>query len=283
MNKLATHNVWTQRLQQIDTPVQEIRFPAASHETRRLDQDEEWCEAVIDGEPQRLRFHDYHENFSVPGLYEKLFYEKLECCSPSCIVNLLTQIRDDLGIGPEELRVLDFGAGNGMVGDEFQASGSDRIVGVDILPEAKEAAMRDRPGIYDRYVVADLTAPDPAVDDVLQSSELNCLASVAALGYGDIPPTAFLQALDYIATPGWLAFNIKEDFLQDTAGPFSRMVRQLNERGIIQTQCYRRYQHRVSVAGEPLYYVAMIALKQQPLPEEFKAEWGLEANLASAD
>ena len=56
-----------------------------------------------------------------------------------------------------KLRVLDVGAGNGMVGEELDRMGARHIVGVDIIPEAKEAAERDRPGVYDDYFVVDLT------------------------------------------------------------------------------------------------------------------------------
>jgi hypothetical protein len=51
---------------------------------------------------------------------------------------------------------------------------------------------------------------------------------VAALGFGDIPPLAFFAAVKQIRTDGWLAFNIKESFLDhsDQAG-FSRLIREL--------------------------------------------------------
>ncbi len=99
--------------------------------------------------------------------------------------------------------------------------------------------------------------------------DANCLTTVAALGFGDIPPQAFVKALDLIATPGWLAFNLKEDFLRerDTSG-FSRLIRRLNRDGYIQTLCYRRYQHRLSVTSEPLHYVAVIARKLKDLDHE---------------
>ena len=41
-----------------------------------------------------------------------------------------------------QLRVLDVGAGNGMVGEELDRMGAKHIVGVDIIPEAAEAAQR---------------------------------------------------------------------------------------------------------------------------------------------
>jgi hypothetical protein len=94
------------------------------------------------------------------------------------------------------------------------------------------------------------------------------LVSVAALGFGDIPAKAFLKAFDMIETPGWLGFNIKEDFLDDTNDTgFSRLIKQLNREGIMQIYAYRRYQHRLSITGEPLYYVAMVGRKLKDVPE----------------
>ena len=142
----------------------------------------------------------------------------------------------------------------------------NKIVGVDIINEARQAALRDRPGVYTDYRVTDLTELSRKDEDALRQHKLNCLTTVAALGYGDIPPGAFLKALELISTPGWAAFNIKEDFLHESdQSGFSRLIRQLIQQDYLQPQCYRRYRHRVSMAGEPLFYVAMIAKKCKPV------------------
>ncbi|MEX1231330.1 MAG: methyltransferase domain-containing protein [Planctomycetaceae bacterium] len=263
MQELATDFIWKNRLEQIDSEVEDIHFPDTSD---GVDQDEEWCEVVVKGKRRRIRFHNYAEVFRVPGLYEELFYEQLKCCSPSYITNLLESVVHEYGESPEEFRVLDVGAGNGMVGDELQQLGVQSIVGVDIIPAAKEATFRDRPDVYDSYRVTDLTDLSETDEESFRRSNVNCLTTVAALGFGDIPPLAFAKALDLIATPGWLAFNLKESFLreQDESG-FSRLIRRLNREGYIQTLCYRRYQHRVSMTGQPLYYVAVIARKLRHL------------------
>ncbi len=50
------------------------------------------------------------------------------------------------------LRVLDLGAGNGVVGEELKKRGVSRLVGVDIITEAQAATERDRPGVInDNY------------------------------------------------------------------------------------------------------------------------------------
>jgi len=165
--------------------------------------------------------------------------------------------------------VLDVGAGNGMVCDELRDVGVENVVGVDIIPEAREATKRDRPGVYDEYRVVDLTDLSEGAEKDLRKFDFNCLTTVAALGFGDIPALAFAKALDLINTPGWVAFNLKEDFLheRDESG-FSRLIRQLNRDEYLQTHCYRRYRHRLSIAGEPLYYVAVVAQKLRNLDDK---------------
>lgn len=266
MYQVATDAVWRSRMETIDSEVDDLRMPETID---GLDQDQEWCEVVVDGKKRRIRFHDYADVFRIPGLYEEIFYENLKCCSPNYIANLLESVVREYGETPDEFRVLDVGAGNGMVGDELHSLGVESIVGIDITPAAKEATERDRPDVYDDYRVTDLTDLPEVEEERLRRQDANCLTTVAALGFGDIPPLAFAKALDLIATPGWLAYNLKESFLceQDESG-FSRLIRRLNREGYIQTLCYRRYQHRISVSGEPLYYLAVVARKLKDLDNE---------------
>ena len=242
-----------------------IRFPEAN---RKLDQDEEWCEVELDGRWKRIRLHDYHEVFDVPGLYEAIFCRRLKCSSPQRVVGLLDDVLSDFVQDMEDLRVLDVGAGNGMVGHELRTAGVEAVYGVDIIPEARSAALRDRPEVYADYCISDLTNPENPDYEVLRAAELNALVVVAALGYGDIPPAAFVQACNLIEEDGWLAFNIKETFLdedEDDTG-FCALIRRLCKEGHIQIQAYRRYQHRLSLGGQPLHYIAMVARKLRSIP-----------------
>ena len=238
-----------------------IRFP----DGRDHEQDQEWCEVRLDGESRRIRFHDYAEIFAHPGLYEQIFYEELECDSPRTVADLLGEHLDANG-GSSELDVLDIGAGNGMVAEQMQSLGARSIVGVDILEAAADAAERDRPGAYDDYFVVDLTDIPPALCAELESRCFSCLTTVAALGFGDIPPAAFAAAYKLIEPGGTIAFTIKEDFIAagDESG-FSRLVHRALEDGSMKLCARRRYRHRLSVSGEPLHYHAMIAEKQGEL------------------
>ena len=234
-----------------------------------FDQDEEFCEITLDGERRRIRFHDYHEIYSIPGLYEHLFYELLECDSPRTVAESLRDQLAATGREPGELRVFEVGAGNGMVGRELAELGVRTIVGVDIIPEAKMAADRDRPGVYEDYLVLDLTNIPPDTKRELEGRDFNCMVTVAALGFGDIPPNAFAEAYNLVEEGGLVAFNIKEDFISDGDGSgFSRLIKRGLADGALEVRSERRYQHRLSMSGEPLYYVAIVAEKRADLPIE---------------
>ncbi len=242
----------------------EITLPDSSEE---VSQALEWCHVRVgDGEQCRIRFHDYDAVYLVPGLYEQIFCDVLECCSPVTVRRLLEDAIEDTEIAPEDLRVLDLGAGNGMVGEELVELGARRIVGVDILDAAAEAAERDRPGVYEEYVVTDMTSLSDRQRAWLSTFDFNCLTCVAALGFGDIPTAAFVEAYNLVATGGLVAFNIKEEFLngQDTSG-FAELIKAMCKDGIVDVQERERYRHRLSISGEPLHYVAMVVIKRRDL------------------
>jgi 2-polyprenyl-3-methyl-5-hydroxy-6-metoxy-1,4-benzoquinol methylase len=235
----------------------ELPEPAAD-----LAQDEEWYELTVDGEARRIGFHDYAQTFAVPGAYERLFYDMLKCDSPRTVCGLLDEQLSSEGRAPQELRVLDVGAGNGMVGEKLQELEVDQIVGVDIIEEAAGATERDRPGVYDDYHVVDLTAMPERTREELAARRFNCMTSVAALGFGDIPPDAFTEAYNLIEPEGLVGFSLKESMVsgEDSSG-FSRLIEAAIEEGDLTVAREHRYRHRLDMNGDPLYYVAMIGEK----------------------
>ena len=133
-----------------------VRFPpsAAAHD---LDQDEVVFHIIEKGgQKVHIRFHDYDQIYLRPGLYEQLFYDRLKCTSPTKVGELLERALETVREPITALRVLDLGAGNGMMGEVLkERHGVARLVGADIIPEARDAAFRDRPDVYDEYFVAD--------------------------------------------------------------------------------------------------------------------------------
>lgn len=250
-------------LDDIALPEHDLRvsFPEGS---RDVDQDEEWFEFEDHGHRRRLRLHDYASIYDTPGLYESLVYRVLKCRSPERVVRPLETAAAARGRSVGDLRVIDLGAGNGIVGELLRRAGARELVGIDILPEAAKAARRDHPQVYDDYVVTDLTNPEPGAMRRLRDFAPNCLVTVAALGFGDTPPEAFLTAFNLLPPGGWLAMCIKDRFLEeDDDSGFGRLVRGMVADGTIDVLHRERYVHRMSIAGNELHYVAVVARKQR--------------------
>lgn len=241
------------------TPEYEIEFPRHG----ALHQDEEWCLISENGTTREVRFHDYARIYERPGLYERLFHDHLKCSSPATVAGLLARELEQSNVDPRTLSALDFGAGNGMVGKQLMQIGAGTIIGVDILPQAAAAAGRDHPGVYDEYLVLDLTALNDEIRGYLESRALNALTCVAALGFGDIQPAGFAVAYDVVGIGGWLALSIREEFLQVRSGSgFARLIPSLLDRRMVEIRAWHRYRHRLSAAGEPVEYVAIVARKR---------------------
>lgn len=251
-----------------------IQFPALG--TTDLRQDEVYFYLQQSDNKRKIRFHDYDELYKLPGLYEQLFYDRLKCQSPQKVAEILMDSVAQSNHNFTQLRILDFGAGNGMMGDALKKYGVSRLVGVDIIAEARQATERDRPGMYDAYYVADFCNLDQDRREEIASWSFDCLTTVAALGFGDIPPRAFIEAFNIIQSQGWVAFNIKETFLDtsDNSG-FSRMMRELIFSEFLDLYHLERYRHRYSMEGEPLYYFAIAGRKNFDITPGFMHQFGV--------
>ncbi len=239
----------------------ELLFPQVEGQ---LEQDQEWVRIIRGKSHRKIRFHDYGPIYDIPGLYEKLFYEHLKCASPVVLTQMLAAQLNQHGARMADLRALDFGAGNGIVGEQLQKLGCSHVVGLDILPEAMRAAERDRPGVYAAYHVADLSTGAPGS---MASSRFNCLITVAALGFNDIPTRSFLHAFNLVEDLGWVVFNIKERFLSpgDNTG-YREAIESLVGTGALTVVQTQRYCHRLSLTGKQLYYLGVVGRKKRSVP-----------------
>lgn len=150
--------------------------------------DESFVVRHPDGTEQRILVKDYELIYPIPGLYEEIVQQQLECASPRTIVERLADAVRTAERDPADVRVLDVGAGNGVIGEGLRDAGFRVPVGSDALVEARDAAERDRPGLYAEYVIDDGTPQ--AFDDIagaVRRHELNVLTCASALGPGHIP------------------------------------------------------------------------------------------------
>lgn len=253
-----------------------IQFP--KDELTSINQDEAYFYLQGSGGKRKIRFHDYDEIYQVQGLYEQIFYDRLKCTSPVKVASMLESAVKQYQNNFSELRILDLGAGNGMMGEELKKQGVSRLIGVDIIPEAYDAVIRDRPGIYDAYYVEDFTKLEEDKKAEIVSWQCDCMVTVAALGFGDIPTKAFLEAFNIVKSKAWVAFNIKDTFFDtsDESG-FSKMIRELIFSKYLEIYYIERYRHRLSIEGEPLYYFAITGWKTSDAPEDFLESKGIKA------
>ncbi|CAJ1497737.1 hypothetical protein MU0083_001751 [[Mycobacterium] kokjensenii] len=122
---------------------------------------------ATDDDVQILQFDDYSEIHKIPGRCEEPFYSRLRCHSPGEVMDLLERALQTDRESPTELRILDLGAGNGIMGETLTRHGVARLVGVDL----------GRIG--------------GRLHDALKERDFDCLTWVAAPGSGDIPVRAF--------------------------------------------------------------------------------------------
>lgn len=238
----------------------ELALPAPGND---LTQDQEWIVVRTDQGWKKIRLHDYDDVYAVPGLYERWVYDILKCGSPAKIRDLLAKALKAQSVDPSSLCVLDLGAGNGIVAEELGTIGVDTFVGIDIHDQAAEGAQRDRPGLYTDYVIDDLTNLSPRNEARLACHTFNCLTCVAALGFGDIPTEVFAAAFNRVVDGGWIAFTIKDGFLDtDDDSGFADLIQRIRAEGILELANREAYVHRISTNGEELIYNAFIGRKR---------------------
>src|SRR5690606_31549701 len=131
--------------------------------------------------------------------------------------------------------------------------GVNYIVGADILPEARTAALRDRPQVYQYYEVADFCHLTDTQEEKLQRENFNVLTTVAALGFDDVPLDAFRTAYELLEPEGIIGFNIRDKFLDrqaDDSGFHAYITQKLDTE--VEILFEETYVHRLNVAGQPI-------------------------------
>jgi hypothetical protein len=211
-----------------------------------------------DGRAEQLRLHDYERLYSLPGVYEQIVQERLGCASPAKIASLLAAAVDAAGWPRGDVRVIDVAAGNGISGEALAAQGLAPVLGTDIVPAARAAALRDRPGLYDDYLTLDLLALTAEEHSRLRSLRANALTCVAPVGDGasQVPTAAFLAAVSVLGDDALVAY------MHDPSGGVDDVVcaELWRERlGAEATELAReRYRHRLTVNGAAFDMVGVV-------------------------
>jgi trans-aconitate methyltransferase len=221
----------------------------------RSQQEERLTVRWDDGREEVMRLHEYDRVYAVPGLYEEVVQNQLECASPDKLADaLLAEARD-----PASLHVFDVGAGNGVVGEALRSRGVDApMIGLDTDEEAGPAAERDRPGLYQRYLTGGLE--EFPIADLVAEHDLNAFVAAGALGFGHITPEVLHDAWTAFPSGSWLAVTVPQELLDAEDDPMARYFAELRQ-GEHDTEVthVERFQHRLRMSGEPILYDVIVA------------------------
>ncbi|MFJ1749345.1 hypothetical protein ACIOJD_24335 [Streptomyces sp. NPDC088116] len=215
-------------------------------------------EYIALSEHEIVHLHQYTRIYAVPGLYEYVVQERLQCTSPQVAAEGFLRAAARLGLEPGSLTVLDVGAGTGLVGDLVRRGGVAQVVGVDSLAAARVASLRDRPGVYADYVVGDFLRDDTLREE-LRPYALGGLVSAGAFGGTHATPKALDNALAVLPPGAPVAFTIDERWM-DESDPdgFGAAVERLVADGELVVMERTRFQHRVTTTGEPIFYELVV-------------------------
>lgn len=227
-------------------------------EPGRAQGDERFTVELPGGRPKELRVHDYDKVYAIPGLYEAVVQDRLECASPQVLADALTAAVTAAGEALATLRVLDMGAGNGVVAESLRERGVGApFVGLDPEPAAAPAAERDRPGLYEEYFTA--TLEGISVAEAVAEHGLTCLAGAGALGLGHVTRSEIESAWSAFPVGSWLAVTFSEDVLGPEGGELGAFVTALQEAQDTDVVRLERFRHRVTMSGEELFYFVLVA------------------------
>jgi SAM-dependent methyltransferase len=217
-------------------------------------------EYVALGDDDIVHLHDYARIYAIPGLYEHVVQEQLQCRSPQVAADGFLRAAARVGADPASMAVLDVGAGTGLVGELVRRGGVKLVVGVDALPAARTACLRDRPGVYAEYLIGDLASADSTeLRAELREHKPGGLVAAGAFGGTHAPPAALINALALLPPAAPVALTIDERWM-DTSDPdgFGRAVDRLVDQGDLDVFERTRFKHRVTTTGEPIFYELVI-------------------------
>src|SRR6476469_2737941 len=216
-------------------------------------------EYVAPGESEPVHLHDYPRIYAVPGLYEHVVQEQLQCRSPQVAAEGFLRAVAGARLQPSSLTVLDVGAGTGLVGELLLRGGVQRMVGVDALPAARAASVRDRPGVYSDYLIGDLASGDSTLLADLRERGPGGLVSAGAFGGTHAPPAALINALALLPPGAPIALTIDERWMNasDPDG-FGVAVQRLIDQRDLEVVERTRVKHRIAHPGEPVFYELLV-------------------------
>jgi len=217
---------------------------------------EEYFFIVHNGLKEKIKLQDYQKIYQVTGLYDQIV-SLLKYNTPEVLSTLLTNELQKAASTISQLTILELGAGNGIAGELLKNSGAKKIYGVDIIEEAYDAMNRERPNVYEKYFVEDLSMISSETSKILSKINFNCLFCSSALSH--IPPSAFSYAFDLMNSHAWIVVNlwITSGFEKGTGA----LIKQMQAEKTLKIIKQHNYQHRLTVGGEAIMCTGIVAQK----------------------
>ena len=170
-----------------------------------------------DGNEKQIAVWEYGRMYEHPFLYDIIFTDILNLNAPIDLINYFTDTIN--GVAPQnKFRVLELASGSGLAGKEIVNSGkTELLIGVDIIEQAKIAALRDQPNVYDDYFVLDFASLTKDQIKSLLSYNFNCFFVTTGTGgadddsgYKDVMLDAYKQAIELLEPYSYIFFNIRQ-------------------------------------------------------------------------
>jgi 2-polyprenyl-3-methyl-5-hydroxy-6-metoxy-1,4-benzoquinol methylase len=214
-----------------------------------------------DGQEQKVLLHDYTVMYQNPGLYEYLCYQYLSYQAPRVLASLLIEQLTQAQEAVSEIQLLDLAAGSGLTARELAALGVESITGIDLYPEAGEAAQRESPDLYENYYVEDLAHVKKETSMALSKKGFNCLVCCSALPA--LPASAFVTAFNIIRPNAWIAFNVLKEIWEDSSaeGFFARHPWAV-DRDVFELREQMYSLRRYTTHGRPLEEIIVVGTKK---------------------
>lgn len=213
------------------------------------------------GAEEIVHIHDYQRIYATSGLYEQIVQDLLGCTSPQVVTDGLARALASCRVDPRGVRLLDIGAGTGLVGEFAAERGITDVIGLDTLKSGREACLRDRPGVYREYLVGDLSHPSEQLLAVITALSPTAITGAGAFGGTHAPPAALRVALELLPPGAPVAFTIDEKWTStDGPGAFRTPLGELISSGALTVLERSRFQHRVSTSGTPICYELFVGI-----------------------
>ncbi len=225
-------------------------------------QSEEKFSAVVEGVETVYSMHDYKTMYKVPNLYDAMIYGMLGCRTPVLLAEKFERLLDQHS-HEQELRVLEIGAGSGAFGQALLNNNRRlKIIGLDIVEEAQEAAERDRPFVYHDYIIDDLCNLSHESLSAIQAFNPNCVGVASATGWGNhIPVAGFEKAFELLCAGGWFIFHVKPNDPDPECIALNQWIdKKISDEDIVNVQRGKIF-HRYGVGGNEIYYDYVIGKK----------------------